>query len=114
MISTSMINATPKKNAMPRTPASLPRFSNCFVVQAVGGETEQKEERCDQQPRQQRVDLKAIVEEEHSIGRQYQKGRMGDVGNVEQAEGDRQPKAYGRIEAAEQHADHHRIEQQIK
>jgi hypothetical protein len=24
----SMMKATPKKNAMPRTPASLPRFSN--------------------------------------------------------------------------------------
>jgi hypothetical protein len=27
MISTSMMNAMPKKKAMPRTPASLPRFS---------------------------------------------------------------------------------------
>ncbi len=39
---------------------------------------------------------------------------MGDVGNVEQAEGKRQAETYGGIEAAEQHADHHRIEQQIQ
>jgi hypothetical protein len=39
---------------------------------------------------------------------------MGDVGNAEQAEGDRQAKAYGCIEAAEQDADHHCIEQQVK
>ena len=55
-----------------------------------------------------------LVEEIHAVGRQHQKGRMGDVGNVEQAERDRQPEADGRIEAAEQHADHHRIEQQVQ
>src|SRR5437899_1329619 len=47
-------------------------------------------------------------------GRQHQKGRMRDVGNVEQAERDGQSKADRRIEAAEQHTDHHRIEQQVK
>ena len=39
---------------------------------------------------------------------------MRDVGNVEQAERNRQPEADRRIEAAEQHAEHHRIEQQFK
>ena len=86
----------------------------CLVIQAIGGETEQEQERRDQQPRQQRVDPVMFVEDEHGVGRQHQKRRMRDVGNVEQAERDGQPEADGRIEAAEQHAEHHRIEQQVK
>ena len=55
-----------------------------------------------------------LVEKVHGVGRQHQERRMRDVGNVEQAERDRQSKADRRIEAAEQHPDHHRIEQQFK
>ena len=55
-----------------------------------------------------------LVEEIHRVGRQHQKGRMRDVGDVEQAERDGQSETDRRIEAAEQHADHHRIEQQVK
>ncbi len=55
-----------------------------------------------------------LVEEKHRVGRQHQKGRMRDVGHVEQAERDGQSKTDRRIEAAEQHTDHHRIEQQVK
>ncbi len=84
-----------------------------LVIQAVGDKTEAEQQRRDQQPCQQWVDRKVLVEEIHRIGRHHQKGRMGDVGNVEQAERDGQPKADGRIEAAEQHAEHHRIEQQV-
>ena len=55
-----------------------------------------------------------LVEEVHAVGCEHQKGRVRDVGNVEQAERDGQPEADRRIEAAEQHPDHHRIEQQVK
>ena len=85
-----------------------------LVVEAVGDEPEQEEQRRDQEPGQQRVDLIAIVEQEHTVGRQHQEGRMRDVGNVEQAERHRQADADGRIEAAEQHAEHDRTEQQVK
>ena len=85
-----------------------------LVVQAVGDKTEHEEQRRDQQPCQQRIDIKAFVEEKHRVGRHDQKSRMGDVGNVEQAEGERQAKAYRGIEAAEQHTAHHRIQQQVK
>ena len=85
-----------------------------FVIQPVGDETEQEEQRRDQQPRQQRIDPVMLVEEVYDVGRQHQEGRMRDVGNVEQAERDRQSEADRRIEAAEQHPDHHRIEQQFK
>jgi hypothetical protein len=73
MISTSTMNAMPFE---------------CLVIQAVGGKAEQEEEGRDQQPCQQRVDIVAIVEEKHAVGRQYQKGRMGYVGHVEQPERD--------------------------
>ena len=85
----------------------------CLVIQSVGGKAEEEEERRDQKPRQKRVDIKAIVEEKHAVGGHYQKGRMRHMGNVEQAERDRQPEAHGRIEAAEQHTEHHGIEQQF-
>jgi hypothetical protein len=38
---------------------------------------------------------------------------MGDVGNVEQAERNRQAEADGRVETANQHTGYYRIKQQI-
>jgi hypothetical protein len=39
---------------------------------------------------------------------------MGDVDDVEHAEGDRHADRHGGVEAAEQNARHHRAQQQIK
>jgi hypothetical protein len=39
---------------------------------------------------------------------------MGDVRHVEQAEGHRQPDAHRGVEAAEQHAEEHRLEQKVE
>ncbi len=84
-----------------------------LVINPVGDEPEHEQKRRDQKPRHQRIDVVAVVEEKDRIGRQHQKGGMRHMGNVEQAEGDRQPDADGCIKAAEQHPGHHRVEQQV-
>ena len=85
----------------------------CFVVQAIGHETEHEEHRCDQPPRQQRIDPVLVVEEEHRVGRQHQEGRMRDMRDVKQAERDGQSETDRCVEAAEQHTNHHCVQQQV-
>jgi len=51
----------------------------CLVIEAIGGKAEQEQQRRDQKPCDQRIDVKAIVEEEHGIGRHHQEGRVGNV-----------------------------------
>ena len=47
------------------------------------------------------------------VGTEDDEGRMGDIDDVENAEGDRNARRHGRIEAAEQEPGHYRIKQQI-
>src|SRR5581483_3823552 len=48
-----------------------------------------------------------------AVGRKHQESGMRHLRNVEQAERDREPDADGCVAAAEQHAEHHCVTQQV-
>ena len=77
-----------------------------LVINAVGEQAEHEKQRRDGEPREQRVDVVAVVEQVHAVGGEHQERRMRDMGNVEQSERNGQPDADGCIEAAEQHPKH--------
>ncbi len=54
-----------------------------LVVEAIGDDTEQEEQRRDQDAGQQWIDVVAVIAQIHAIGRQHQESRMRDMGHVQ-------------------------------
>ncbi len=83
------------------------------MIEAVEGQPDQEEHRHQQRAGQQRVHP-VLAEHVDAVGTQHQEGRMRDVRHVEQPEGDRQPDAHRRVEAAQQQAGDERLDQQLE
>ncbi len=110
---TSMMNATPKKNAMPRTAGLGAALLEGLVVEAVDEHAEDEEQRHQQHAGEDRIEPVAR-QQVGAVRAEHHDRRMRDVRHVEQAERDRQPDAHRGVEAAEQDAEQHRLEQQVE
>ncbi len=73
-----------------------------IVVELIERDTEPIEGRRDEHAAQHRVDVQGLIQHVDGIGTQDREGRMRDIDDIEQPEGDRGPAAQGGIEAAEQ------------
>src|SRR6185503_3381457 len=85
-----------------------------LVVEAVDEDTEDEEHRHQERAGEHRVEAGAARDEPGAVGPEHHDRRMRDVRHVQQAERDRQADADRGVEAPEQDAEDHGLEQQLE
>ena len=83
------------------------------VVDAIDGGPQQVEDRGEEEAGEDGVEAEGAVHHVGGVGAEDEKGGLGDVGDVEEAEDERHAEAHRGIEAAEQQAGDHRVRQQV-
>jgi hypothetical protein len=84
------------------------------VVDAVDADAEHVKQRCLQHRHEQRVEAEGGADDDHGKGAGDHQRRVGDVDDVEHAEGHRQARGREGVEAAEQQAADDAVQQQLK
>jgi len=81
-----------------------------FVIEAVENHAEQEEGRNHDEPGQHRVQAEIAVQQPGREGPHDDEGRVRQVRDVEHPERDRDAQRHGCVEAAQQHAGQHRVQ----
>src|SRR5947209_9792255 len=91
----------------------LPALFERLVVDFVDHTPEHEEDRHHHQANDDRIDAERAVYDVGEIRAQDNERRMRDIDDVEHSERDRDADGHGDIEAAEEHARHDRVDQQL-
>ena len=84
------------------------------VIELIDDHPDHEKHRQHQHPGQDRIEPGRSVDDIRRIGAEQDKGRLRDIGDVEHAEGDRDPDRHRGVKPAQQDAGDDRVDQQVE